>query len=226
MTKRTAKAKSLARSKQSVAGVAPVGLSIIVAKFLGASFPSVSSFVVGLGVLGKHFKRFYIDNRKLRIEKFSESLRSGLTEIDKTALLKLNDEEIYDVFVYLLEDEETEKAGYYAKLLRYLAKFGTNLDKDSRSALVKKLRQLDMIDLGILGEIRDLIKVDNSEPTAEINSDYWIQIRKKYKDDPFRSGSLYKLESMKIIPTNSYVVDNQYVELGLLVNVFVEILNS
>lgn len=226
MTKNSSKKKSLTRSKQSAIGVVPIGLSIVVSKFLGDSFPSVSSMVLGLGVLGKHFKRFYVDNRKLRVEKFAESLRSGLTDLEKEALLKLSDEEIYDVFKYLLEDEETEKAGYYANLLRYLAKAGTALDRDSRLALIKKFRQLDVIDLRILEEVREHFNKNNLEPTDKVNSDYWNQLRTKYKDDPFRSGSLYKLESMKVIPENDYVWSNKFVVLGISIKVFMEILNS
>lgn len=190
---------SKARSKQMAVSAGKIALHTVTTLSLGP---------IGAGcveLLRREFFKVRDDRNKARLQLLTETLLEGQDKEvgSKLLLVELEVEDVFDVIHNMIDDEETEKAEYYAKLLKYIARKGPELSRKRKVALTKQFRNLDVIDFSILKEICEM-------PTDVIKEDSILmgEFKKKCKADIYSMLSMKKLISMGLVE-DDFLISHQ-----------------
>jgi hypothetical protein len=150
MTKRSRK-KSKQRAAESARALAKSGAGLAASFALG---PAGGLVVVGLERLVEHARGVVSERRQRRVKQFHEELLAGIPAAEQSAFLERveSDADVAAEYARILEqvweDDEEEKTGIYARLLRFL--LGNVSDGRTRRHLVRSVRTLFASDLELL----------------------------------------------------------------------------
>src|SRR4051812_26143474 len=144
--------ESKERAAESAKAVVKAGAGLAASFALG---PGGGLAVVGLDRLLQHARGVVWERRQKRVKQFHKELLAGMPTGEQRALLSKIDSdaeaaaEWARIVEQVWEDDEEEKTGLYARLLRFIL-LGNVLDGRIRRHLVRSVRALAASDIELL----------------------------------------------------------------------------
>jgi hypothetical protein len=219
------KEDSLKRTSASASGLAKIGITALA----GAVFGPAGTVVLNLAtLLPKHALGLLKEKRQRRIEQLHDDLLEGVPQeevqrlVDRLAADPDTMAHYAAILEQVYEDDEDEKVGLYARLLRHLATrpTGASRGRDLERHVIRTLRELAFGDVELLREFLNLQQHYPAVPASESEQDPTVHRREsenwqrhqqfRQSLSPLQAAGLRRLEYSGLVQRESKLGGERY----------------